>query len=99
MWGWGPGSQILCYYSCLLSTVAFGSTKTPKLGVLLFSNTTETNLFVSDSVETIFGPGFDLSTYMTEFCWTPQSKRKLYAKYIFFIIISPVDFLADEVAF
>jgi hypothetical protein len=43
---------------CVITTVvlhpkavSFGSTETPKPAVLLFCETTETNLFVSDSVE------------------------------------------------
>ncbi len=38
--------------------VSFGSTETPKLAVSLFHETTETNLFVSDSVKTNFGSSF-----------------------------------------
>ncbi len=49
----------LCYYNCFSSkVVSLGSTETPKLAVLLCHETTETNLFVSDSVETSRGYNF-----------------------------------------
>ncbi len=52
-------SQILCHYSCLAPKVfRFGSTDALKLAVSLFRETTETNLFVSDSIETSFGSSF-----------------------------------------
>jgi hypothetical protein len=48
----------LSYYSCFASNaskfVSFSSTETPKQAVSLFRDTTETNPFVSDSVETSF---------------------------------------------
>jgi hypothetical protein len=58
MWGWG-GSQILCYYSCFASKVVrFSFPKPLKIAISLFPETSETNLFVSDSVETSFGFSF-----------------------------------------
>ncbi len=44
----------LCYYSCIASkVVSFGSTKTLKLAVSQFQETSETSLFVSDSVKLV----------------------------------------------
>jgi hypothetical protein len=44
------------YYSRFASkVVSFGSTKTLKLAVSQFQETSETSLFVSDSVKTSFG--------------------------------------------
>jgi hypothetical protein len=42
------------YYSCLASKFVSFGTETPKQAVSLFRDTTETNPFVSDSVETSF---------------------------------------------
>ncbi len=62
MWD-GGGSKIVCYYSYFTSkVVGFGSTKTLKLADLLFRETTKTNLFVQDSVETNFG-SFDTNRF------------------------------------
>ncbi len=42
----------MCCHSCFGSkVVSFGSAETPKLAVLLFRETAEANLLVSDSVE------------------------------------------------
>ncbi len=47
---------MIVLFSCFESKVVrFGSTGTLKLAVLLFRETTETSLFVSDSVKTSFG--------------------------------------------
>ncbi len=44
----------MCHYSCFaFRVVSFGLAKTSKLSVLPFRETTETNLFVSDSVKVI----------------------------------------------
>jgi hypothetical protein len=49
-----------CNNASFTSKVVINSlTKTPKLAVLLFRETTETNLFVSDSVNTNLGYSFD----------------------------------------
>jgi hypothetical protein len=46
----------LCCYSCFTSkVVSFDSTETLKPAVSLFCETTETSLFVSDSVKISFG--------------------------------------------
>jgi hypothetical protein len=54
--------RILWHYICFASKVViYGSTETLKqLAVLLFRGTTETNLFVSDCVQTSFGSNFGL---------------------------------------
>jgi hypothetical protein len=54
MGGWGRGGLGFCVITPVVlhpKAVSFGSTETPKPAVLLFCETTETNLFVSDSVE------------------------------------------------
>jgi hypothetical protein len=44
----------LCYYSCMaLKVVSFGSTRTLKLAVSQFQETSETSLFVSDNVKLV----------------------------------------------
>ncbi len=59
------------HYSCFASkVVSFSSIETSKLAVSLFRETTEINLFVSDSVETSFGLVSVLSIW-TEFRRTP----------------------------
>jgi hypothetical protein len=71
MWGWGRGggSQNLL----LQLFRSFGSTEiTPKLAVSLFHETTKTNVFVSDSVETSFGE-FSLYRYEPSFVGHPAA--------------------------
>jgi hypothetical protein len=75
MWGWFGGHLSFCfYYSCFASNfLSFSSTETPKLAVFLFHETTETNPFVSDTVETSFGSSFDsFHTYELSFIGYPS---------------------------
>jgi hypothetical protein len=57
MWGWRGEGLRFCVITVVLQPKLFVPVqlKTLKLAVLIFHETTETNLFILDSVETSFG--------------------------------------------